>query len=74
MIAKEDVQLANEWLHDNCPRAHIRATLNKGLAFVNAIEKAGLPVESIDGSDLHAFMAAAADTPAFHKHFVQPEL
>jgi hypothetical protein len=74
MIAKEDVQLAREWLQDNCPRAHIRATLEKGLAFVEALERAGLPVESIDGSDLYAFLAESGDTPAFRKHFVQAEL
>ena len=74
MIAKEDVDLARDWLGDNCPRAHIRATLNKGLAFVEALERAGLAVETVDGSDLHAFLAAAADSPAFRQHFMQPEL
>ncbi|HRX84808.1 MAG TPA: hypothetical protein P5572_07305 [Phycisphaerae bacterium] len=74
MIAREDIELAREWLHDNCPRAHIRATLNKGLAFVEAMERAGLPVETIDGSDLHGFLAEAAHTPAFNKHFVQADL
>jgi hypothetical protein len=74
MIAREDVELAREWLQDNCPRAHIRATLNKGLAFVDALEKAGLPVEAIDGSDLHDFLAEVADTAAFNRHFVQAQL
>ena len=74
MIASEDVQLAMSWLKENCPRAHIRATLAKGLTFVEAMEKAGLPVEQVDGGDLHAFLADAADTPPYRKHFVQPEL
>lgn len=74
MIAREDVELARAWLNDNCPRAHIRATLGKGLAFVEALEKAGLPVETVDGSDLHAFLAETAHTPEFTKHFVQAGL
>ena len=74
MIAREDVELARTWLNDNCPRAHIRATLNKGLAFVEAMEKAGLPVEAVDGSDLHAFLAEVSDSPAYTRHFVQAEL
>jgi hypothetical protein len=74
MIAQEDLDLAKNWLTGNCPRAHIRATLMKGLAFVEALEKAGLSVESIDGTELHSFLADAADTPAYHRHFVQPEL
>lgn len=74
MIAQEDVQLAQEWLKNNCPRAHIRATLAKGLAFVDALEKAGLAVESIDGASFHAFLVDAAETPAYRKHFVQPQL
>ena len=74
MIAHEDVTLAKDWLMENCPRSHIRATLRKGLAFVEALERAGLSVESIDGTELHAFLADAADTPAYRRHFVQPEL
>ena len=74
MIANEDVQLAKDWLQQNCPRAHIRATLNKGLSFVEALEKAGLSVESVDGTELYAFLSAVADTPAYRKHFVQPQL
>ncbi len=74
MIANEDVQLAKDWLQQNCPRAHIRATLTKGLAFVEALEKAGLSVESVDGAELYAFLSAAADTPAYHQHFIQPQL
>ncbi|MCB9850115.1 MAG: hypothetical protein H6817_05360 [Phycisphaerales bacterium] len=74
MIAKEDVALAQEWLQDNCPRAHIRATLEKGLAFVDALEKAGLAVEGIDGSDFYRFLTATAGTPAFRQHFVQAEM
>jgi len=74
MIAREDIELARTWLEDHCTRAHVRATLNKGLAFVEALEMAGLPVEAIDGSDLHAFLAEVSETPAFNRHFVQPEL
>jgi hypothetical protein len=74
MIAEEDVTMAKEWLHQNCDRAHIRATLMKGIAFVEALERAGLPVEQIDGSDLHNFLTEAAHTPAYSKHFVQAQL
>ncbi len=74
MIAHEDVALAKEWLAENCTRSHIRATLLKGLAFVEALERSGLPVEQVDGTDLHAFLADAAHTPLYHKHFVQADM
>jgi hypothetical protein len=74
MIASEDIQIAREWVQQFCPRAHVRATLLKGLAFVEALDKAGLAVETIDGPDLHGFLAETAESPAFHKYFVQPQL
>lgn len=74
MIAQLDVEKAREWLSENCNNARIRATINKALAYVEAIEKAGLDVEAIDRDVLHAFLADASDTPAFHRHFVRPTL
>jgi hypothetical protein len=74
MIASEDIQIANEWLRRNCQRAHIRATLLKGLAFVEAMERVGLAVETIDGPELHSFLAESKETPAFRKYFIQPQL
>jgi hypothetical protein len=74
MIASEDITIAKDWLKTNCPRAHIRATLMKGLAFVEALEKAGLSVETIDGTELHGFLAESTGTAAYHKYFVQPQL
>jgi hypothetical protein len=74
MIVQEDIHLARQWLEKHCDRAHIRATLGKGLAYLEALERAGLCVESIDGADLHAFLTDAAETPPYRKHFVQPQL
>lgn len=74
MVVQEDVNAAREWLLGECHHAHIRATLERGLAYIEAVAQAGLHVESIDGEDMHEFLTLSADTPAFHRHFVQPEL
>jgi len=74
MIAQQDVDNARGWINIHCRQAHVRATLERALAYLEAIEQAGLDVEAIDRDDLHAFLADAADTPAYRRHFVQPTL
>lgn len=74
MIAQLDVENARAWLNVHCNNARIRATISKALAYVEAIEQAGLDVEAIDRDELHAFLADSSDTPAFHRHFVRPTL
>lgn len=74
MIVREDVDNARGWLRIHCRHSHIRATLLKALAYVEAIENAGLDVEAVDRDDLHGFLADAANTETFRKHFVQPTL
>ena len=74
MIAQLDVDNARAWLNIHCNNAHIRATINKALAYIDAVEQAGLDVEAIDRDELHAFLADAAGTPEFHRHFVRPTL
>jgi len=74
MIAQLDVENARRWVSAHCNNARIRATIKKALAYVDAVEQAGLDVEAIDRDELHAFLADAAGTPEFNRHFVRPTL
>lgn len=68
---RSDVEQARDWLLENANGTHVRHVLERGLEYAEAVERAGLSLEMIEGDDLYQFLsdprAAAARTKALHE-------
>jgi len=68
---RSDVELARDWLLVNANGTHVRHVLERGLEYAEAVERAGLSLEMIEGEDLYQFLsdprAAAARTKTLHE-------
>ncbi|MFO0840288.1 MAG: hypothetical protein U1D55_17410 [Phycisphaerae bacterium] len=71
MTANEELAMTREWLQTHCHRPQVRDVLERGLAYVQAMERAGLTPETIDGDDLYAFLCDAEVEGARGRAFMQ---
>ncbi len=71
MTASQEIQMTREWLAEHCHRPLVKDTLERGLAYIEAMQRAGLTPETIDGDDLYEFLCddsvEAARGRAFHQ-------
>lgn len=66
-----DLQAARAWLLENAHATHTRHLLERSLEYAEAVERAGLSIEMVEGDDLYRFLAdpraAAARTELLHE-------
>lgn len=60
MKKSSDVEAAREWLREHQYATHVRFVLERGLEYADAVERAGLCMETVDGDDLYRFLTAAS--------------
>jgi hypothetical protein len=71
MISVEDLAKARAWLAGECHDAHLRTVLQRCIEYAEAVDRAGLCIDMVNGDDLHDFLADEAVTEAVPRHFTQ---
>lgn len=74
MISADDLAEARAWLASGCHDAHLRTVLRRSVEYAEAVARAGLCVEMVDGDDLHGFLTDEAVSGALPRHFCQPTM
>ena len=69
-----DIEAARNWLLKSCHHAGVRHTLERGLDFVEAMDRAGIPPNVTSGEELYDFLADPGATLARTRAFVLPTL
>ena len=69
-----EIEAARRWIDEGCHHCGVRQILERGLEYVEAVNRAGLPPDLTTGDSLYEFLCDAATTAAWSKTFVQPTL
>ena len=69
-----EIESARRWLDEACHHAGVRQALERGLEYVEAVDRAGLPPEITCGDSLYEFLCDPTAVSARSKAFVEPTL
>ncbi len=69
-----DLEAARHWLEHSCHHAGVRHTLERGLEYVEAMDRAGIPPNVTCGDELYDFLSDPGATLARTRAFVLPTL
>ncbi len=70
----EEIQEARRWLLENCHHGHSRYVLERGLAYLEAVVRAGFTPETVDAEDLYTWLTSPECEQARRRCFIQPGL
>lgn len=71
---ESEIEAARRWLDEMCHHAGVRQTLDRGIEYVEAVERAGLAVRATCGDELYDFLSDPAVATARSRAFVEPTL
>lgn len=69
-----EIEAARRWLTKTCHHAGVRQVLERGLEYVEAVDRAGIPPEITPGEELYEFLTDPDATEARSKSFVPPTM
>ncbi|TWT44111.1 hypothetical protein RAS1_05180 [Phycisphaerae bacterium RAS1] len=74
MYTPQDIEHARHWLQTHAHGTTVRHILERGLEYCDAVEKAGICIETVDGEDLYSFLADPQAAASRHHWLIEPTL